>query len=180
MITNLLEQKELAPIFGAAVGAIATLLAVLCTGTLNILLARMNLKSQRSQKMHELNLEKLEELYAVFQKWEVALSGIYLMHLRNYYGKLTYAQVLELVRDNRAPEPGEGHRHKMLIEVYFPELTETYKAVEEARSKTVPFLEDAKKTNLSVKDFIACQEAFESACKHFKKAIAAQAHKRLS
>ncbi len=110
----------------------------------------------------ETKLEKLEELYLLFDKWQMNLSTIYLHHFRCYKGLLRFDQVTELVNSSTSVAPGDVQKYKMLLEVHFPPLRRAYAPVEDARKKLVPFLCDPKISELSVQDFESTQLAFEA------------------
>ncbi len=91
-----IEIKDIAIIIGGLVTAISTLLAVVITNLFNLKLSKSNSETQAKQKYAEQRILKIEEIYLLFEKWEVNVSKIYLLHLRCYSGKLSYSQVLEL------------------------------------------------------------------------------------
>lgn len=172
---QLSDIKEIAPILSGAIGALATLLAVAVTGLVSFKLAKLNLEEQRRQRAEERRLEKLEELFLLFDRWQIDLSNIYLHHLRCYKGKLKYGEVMELVKGQTLLSPGDAQKYKMILDVHFPSLHEAYVPVEEARKRIVPFLSDPNDCKLSVHDFVNAQVAFEEASNNFKSGISSLA-----
>jgi hypothetical protein len=172
---QLSDLKDIAPILSGAIGALVTLLAVAVTGSFSFRVAKLNLEEQRRQRSEEKRLEKLEELFLLFDKWQLNLSTIYLHYFRCYKGLLKFDQVTELVMSPTLLSPGDAQKYKMLLEVHFPPLREAYAPVEEARKRIVPFLSDPKVSKLSVQDFENAQVAFEEASEDFKSCISSLA-----
>lgn len=169
----------MAPFLVGMVAAGATLLAVVVTSLFNIMIAKINIEAQSRQKNKEKRLEKLEELFFLFDKWRLNFSSIYLHHLCCYKGNLTYNQVMELSKELRLLAPGEAQKYRMVMELYFPSLIQEYVSVEAARKHLVPFLSDPQISKLSVQEFESYQVAFEEACETFKSKISALAHETL-
>jgi hypothetical protein len=154
------------------IGAFVTLFAVAVTGFFNFRVTRLNLEEQRRQRSEERKLEKLEELFLLFDRWQLNFANIYLHHFRCYMGRLKFEEVMELARGpTTLLAPGDAQKYKMLLEVNFPRLREAYAPVEEARKKILPFLSDPKVSKLSVQDFTNAQVAFEKASEDFKSYI---------
>lgn len=173
---QLTDLKDIAPILSGAIGAMATLLAVVVTSFFNFKVAKLNLDEHRRHRSEELKLEKLEELFLLFDRWQLNFSSVYLCHLRCYRGKLQFNEVLETVKGFNYLSPGDAQKHKMIMEVHFPSLKAAYAPVEEARSRIAPFLSDPAGNKLSAKDFESGQVAFEEACEEFKSCISSLAH----
>lgn len=169
-----IDIKDIAPILSGAIGALATLFAVTVTSFFNFKVAKLNLDEQRRQKSEERKLEKLEELFFLFDKWRINFSNVYLCHFRCYKGKLSFREVLETVNGFSSIGPGEAQKYKMILDIHFPSLQAAYSHVEAARRKIVPFLSDPNESKLSVQDFVKAQVAFERACEEFKSSISAQ------
>ncbi|WP_141758610.1 hypothetical protein [Duganella sp. HH105] len=136
------QYKELSPIFAAAIGAGATLLGVTVTSIFNAFATSRAVKNQRRQKDKELKLEKMEELFFLFDKWQIHYSTVYLDHLRCHLGKLKYIDVMESTKKQNLLAPGEAQKYKMLLELYFPILAPSYTHVEAGRRAITPFLCD--------------------------------------
>jgi hypothetical protein len=174
---QLADIKDIAPILSGAIAAVATMLAVAVTGFVTFRVAKLNFDEQRRQKSEELRLQKLEELYFLFDKWQINFSNVYLCHSRCYNGKLSYRDVLETVKSFTLLAPGEAQRYMMILAVHFPSLQTAYSPVETARARIVPFLSDPSASKLSAQDFVNAQVAFENVCEEFKSRISALATK---
>lgn len=166
-------------LFVSGIAAGATLLAVIVTSTFNIMVARLNISAQSRSKSKELRIAKLEELFFLFDKWQLNFSQIYLLHLRCHRGKLTYREVEELVEKQTLLAPGEAQKYRMIMDLHFPSLTKEYALVEDARKRLVPFLSDPAVAKVTVTDFIERQVAFETASDAFKSKMSALARDTL-
>jgi hypothetical protein len=163
---------------GALMGAMASLLGVGLGGFINFKVAKLNVGEQRRQRAEELRLEKLEELYFLFDKWQINFSNVYLSHLRCYNGRMSFAEVVQFTneRANTLLAPGEAQKYKMLLDVHFPALEQAHARVEDARANIVPFLADPSVSRLSAQAFVAAQKTFEAACDEFKSRAASLGH----
>jgi hypothetical protein len=170
------DLKEVAPLFSGAIAAGATILAVIVTSFFNLRVARLNIEALSRQKTVELKLAKLEELFFLFDKWQVNFANIYLLHLRCYKGKLEFTHVMELIKEQTLLAPGDAQKYKMIMDIHFPSLKAAYTSVEEARKHLAPFLSDPKSNKLSTDEFISYQVAFEKACDAFKVHVSSLAH----
>lgn len=170
------ELKEIAPLLSGAIAAGATLLAVVVTSLFNLRVARLNIEAQSRQKAKEVKLEKLEELFFLFDKWQMNFSNTYLHYLRCYRGKLTYKEALEGIRGLTLLAPGETQKYRMVMEIHFPSLIDEFAPVEAARKRLIPFFSDPSENKLSVQEFESHQAAFEQACEAFKSHVSSLAH----
>jgi hypothetical protein len=166
-----IEFKDIVIIISGAITAISTLSAVIISNRHNLKITRINIEDQNKQKENEHRLSKIEELYLLFEKWEVNFSNIYLAHLGCYRQQLEYRQVLELVKTSSILLPGEAQKLQMLMHIHFPKLAHDYQLVDKARSQIAPFLSDPRESKLSTNDFIEKQKSFEKICADFKTKI---------
>lgn len=163
-----IEIKDVAIIIGGAITAISTLCAVLITSRFNLKLAKLNIDAQTKQKNEDWKIQKVEDMYLLFEKWETNFSVIYITHLSCYLGKIDYKTVIELTKDSKIYAPGDAQKLKMLMNIHFPEIVSEYKKVDNARRLIVPFLSDPQENQLNFKDFVKLQESFEAVCAVFK------------
>jgi len=173
------ELKEIAPLLAGVIAAGATLIAVIVTSSFNIRVARLNIEAQGRQKSREIRIQKFEELFLLFDKWQLNLSNISLIYYRCYLGKITYKEAMELTSNNTFLAPGEAQKYRMVMELHFPSLAKEYELVDRARKNLVPFLSDPQISKLSPKDFESSQVVFESECGIFKSKISKLAHETL-
>lgn len=156
------------PILTALIVSISTLLGIYFTNKFNSKQAKVNLEFTRDQKMVELRLQKLEELYLLFEQWEAFLSSTYLIYSHVYIGKLNYTQVLDMVNNKSEKENVDFHKIQMLVNIYFSEIRDDYEKVIATRSSLSKYLSDPSKNNLKTNNFFNDQEEFDVICKQFK------------
>jgi hypothetical protein len=163
-----LELRDWLPLLVGIVTATAALFGVAISGYFSHRNTHSALREQRQLRADERRLERMEELFVVFARWEMNFSQVYLLNLRRHKGLLTLVQVYELVSKLDVLEKGDIHRMSMLLNLHFPELAKNYAAVQEARKAIAPFLDDS---SADVNAFIKAQERFEAICETFKQAI---------
>lgn len=168
-----IDFKDVALVGSGLVTAISTLVAVLITNRFNLKLARLNMESQDRQRIEERRISLVEEIYLLFEKWELNFSQIYLHHLSCYRGKLTFRQVLDLVKEQKDFEPGSFQKLSMLMNVHFPRLAADYEEVDQARAEIVKYMGDPERIQPDIKKFVDAQENFEAVCGQFKRKISA-------
>ncbi|MYN42721.1 hypothetical protein GTP55_25585 [Duganella sp. FT109W] len=172
MITDV-GLKEAIPIISAGVGALISLGGVVVANLFNIRSQRILAKNQTAAKDRELKIQKLEELYFLFDRWQMNYSITYLNHLRFQKHKLEYADLLdlELERNKARAELGEHQKVQMLMNVYFPDLAKEYTSIEQCRRDITPFIQAAPSRNISTEKFEQKQVEFEKAAFNFKMKI---------
>ncbi len=161
--------KDVMPVITAFIVSISTLLGIYFTNKFNSKQAKVNLELTRDQKMIELRLQKLEELYLLFEQWTTYLSSTYLIYSHAYTGQLNYTQVLDMINKKSEKENIDFHKIQMLLNIYFSELRENYEKVMIARSSLAKYIiGDPSSNKLKINDFISEQEQFEEICEQFK------------
>jgi len=165
------DIKDFSSVLASIVTALATLAGVLIANHFNIRTTKLNIESQLWQKSNDRKIEKLEQIYLLFERWYHTVSSVYMTHYRCHRGHLEYSQVQELMKQQKVPEPGEAQKYKVLMDIHFSSLNRAHARVELARKNLVPFLGDPKKKQLAVSDFDARMDEFEEACSAFKSAI---------
>lgn len=133
------DFKEIAPLLSGVIAAVATLLGVAVASFFNLRVARMSIEAQSREKERALRLEKLEELFFLFDKWQVNFSNVYLYYLRCYKGILAFKDVLEAVNGLTFLAPGEAQKYQMIMDIHFPTLRASYFTVEQARIESSSF-----------------------------------------
>lgn len=163
------EIKDYSAIISGLITALSTLAAVLITNHFNLKSLKQSSDIAYKKDRSRRKLEKIEEFYLLFEKWQTNLSNLYLYHLRAYTGHLTYSEVLEAINKKDAFLSIDAQKLKMLMNVHMPELLSEYKKVDAARSEIVPYITSApEKNNLKANDFVKTQKHFEATCTEFK------------
>ncbi|MCE6008079.1 hypothetical protein ACNJ69_06455 [Acinetobacter soli] len=166
--------KDTITILTALITAFSTLTAVFITNYFNMKSIERNLRFQFQLKSYEIKLNKLEDIYELFEKWEVNFSIIYLNYLQFHKKKISEPQLYELMTDLTSVS-GIFQKMMTLLNIHFPELDEEYKKVNLARSEVVKFMNTNAK--IDIENFVKAQENFEKVAKKFKKQISALAEK---
>lgn len=171
------EIKDYSAIVSGIITAFSTLSAVLITNYFHLRHSKQSLDVTHERDRTQRKLEKIEEFYLLFERWEINLSNIYLYHLRAYRKRLTYSQVLEATSKKDNFLPADAQKLQMLLNIYIPELISEYEKVDSARSKIVPYImDDPEHNGLSAEGFVKLQEDFEITCKIFKEKISKLSH----
>lgn len=166
------SEPNFIAVYAAAVSAVAALIGVAVASIFAIKTARLNHREQRAHRMDERQLDRLEELHILFERWEMNLSQVYLFHLRYFKGSLSFSDVLALVKDLQVMEKGDFQRMNMILSLYAGSLSQQYQEVQDARKRLVPFLAESAPSSHSIEDFIEAQIHFETIASSFKNAIA--------
>ncbi|MDR6396110.1 hypothetical protein [Herbaspirillum seropedicae] len=160
--------KDYVTVIVGVITAISTLTAVLITNLFSLKLAKEKTKSETSQKSKEHRLQKLEEFYFLFEKWSINVIGQYSVFLKCYRGTLSYKATLEVNKTSVTLEPDDHQKLLMLLNVYFRELVNEYRSVENARDQISPFFSNPADTQLSANDLEKALKNFVKASEQFK------------
>lgn len=162
-------NSDMIPILAVLITATSTLVAVFITNYFNMKSLEKNLKFQLQLKNNEVRLNKLENVYELFEKWNTSFAINYLNYLHFHNKKITQSDLFELIRDPKVYNSGDFQKLITLLNIYFPELNDEYERVNKARSEVVKYMNLDKEIN--VKDFVKVQESFENVAMNFKKEI---------
>lgn len=162
-------NSDMIPILAVLITATSTLVAVFITNYFNMKSLEKNLKFQLQLKNNEVRLNKLENVYELFEKWNTYFAINYLNYLHFHSKKITQSDLFELIRDPKVYNSGDFQKLITLLNIYFPELNDEYERVNKARSEVVKYMNVDKEIN--VKDFVKMQESFENVAMNFKKEI---------
>lgn len=162
-------NSDMIPILAVLITATSTLVAVFITNYFNMKSLEKNLKFQLQLKNNEVRLNKLENVYELFEKWNTYFAINYLNYLHFHNKKITQSDLFELIRDPKVYNSGDFQKLITLLNIYFPELNDEYERVNKVRSEVVKYMNVDKEIN--VKDFVKVQESFENVAMNFKKEI---------
>lgn len=158
-------SKDIIAILTALITAFSTLMAVFITNYFNMKSLERNLRSQFQLKSYEIKLNKLEDFYELFEKWEANFSITYLNYLYFHNKKISESELHELMK-NTTRFSNIFQKMMALLNIHFPELEEDYKKVNLARSEVVKYLKIER--NINIEDFVQAQESFEEVAKNLK------------
>jgi hypothetical protein len=163
-----IEIKELLPVFTAILGAATALIAVAVSSYYSNRNTRLTLGEQRQIRVDERRLERMEELFVVFSRWQMNIQNLNILALRRNKNEITQEQFFKQATSLEIMEKNDIYRLRMLLALHFASLSEPNDKVEAARQQLVPYLE----ARLDNQAFIEVQKEFEQACEDFKSAIA--------
>ncbi|HHE0555876.1 TPA: hypothetical protein ACN361_002551 [Vibrio parahaemolyticus] len=159
--------------FMPIVTAGAALLGVYITNLAQEKRSKIEFENTTKLKERELKRSKLEEMHTLFQKWELDVSGLYIVFIPVFRGEYSAEDAMGMTTENRLQEKGDQQRFQTLMQLYFPELEQEFKFVFEERGKVLKFCDingDFKRTR--IKQFYKAQENFEAQTQVFKELMA--------
>lgn len=95
---------------------------------------------KQNYEIKKIKREKIEQLLFSFIRWEENFSLICLQYSMYFNNKLRQDELLEMIKVQDKDLPDLVKKFKVLITLYFPELENKYKEIEESKSKIAPFL----------------------------------------
>jgi hypothetical protein len=118
---------------GIVVQLIVSILTILGSGVVSAVVAQ---KLATSRAEREFRLKKLEELYSAVHRYCNHLTTANFMWLRVMSGELNYNEGLELLLKQAQSVNDRSHETAvMLINIYFPELRQSFQALLERRDR---------------------------------------------
>lgn len=151
--------------------AIATLSGVIVSGYFMSLNAKRSAKEQRQLKIDERRIDRLEELYLVFHRWQKMVSNCYLTSTKRHKGLLTRAEENKVVAEIVKDSIGDIDRINMLVNIHFPEMKASFQKVLDAKSKNSAYLQDVD-SKIDIQQFFREQELFWQCCRDFEEKLA--------
>ncbi len=134
----LLIQKIPAAAWAAFVTAIITssitLFGVRYTNQSNNERLKIQLDHERESRKQELISERLEELYVESKKYMNSIVGHFLPYIKVMQGEITYDDVLDMTLNTKIEHNYE--RVLLIMDMYFPELRDSFSKVEAELAKT--------------------------------------------
>ena len=164
-----LEIKDIAIIISGVVTATATLFAVIITSYFNLKLAKQNIESQSHQNDKERKIDKIENIYLLFEKWEAHMDRVYLYYLQCCSGNSRYENMISGELNLKIIEPTDFIKLETLINIYTPEAIPKYSKVVEARERiTDCMMINPQKSSPDLEKLHEEQRKFKEECKDFK------------
>jgi hypothetical protein len=164
------QYPNIVPILASIITGVAAFLGVVLTNRYNFTRIKLENEIDAERKRRDLHRERGEELYVAVDKWLRVIGTNYLSILRVMHGKLTYNQHNELTLKWSEQKGYDFSRLEMIIDVYFPDIKDSYSKVLEARTEINRIsAEHERQFNSGKTDshgliaqFVAAQEKFES------------------
>lgn len=166
-------QKELLPLVGPALAALATLLAVLVSGSFNLWVARGTAATQNKQKEKEIKLAKLEETFTLVAKLENIVEAIHLSYRMCVRNRITYKEFLKDSEVGYEFSDNDGQRLFMLLNMYFPELCDKHKELQKAKWDLLHNLKEPSEAPVDMQELGNRIDTFSLASGRMKSAICA-------
>ncbi|EGQ8234411.1 hypothetical protein ACKOZB_004587 [Vibrio parahaemolyticus] len=166
---------DYAPIVGAAIAAISTIIGVVLANWFNSKSLNQAHERTVAESKKATKLAKSEELYLALFRWHKDVTNLYLFHLRYFVGKLAFAQINELITDNFRDNGKRFDALTMLVNVHFPELKPDLELILNMRNSMAKFLSEDAPNKYSVDEFCADQDCFDAVCESFLEKLAAVA-----
>ncbi len=170
-LVETIEIKDVVPMLSALIAGLATLAGVLIANIYNLKTSKANAEIAKQQQHINKRLEKLEDLYLLFEQWQTKLTNVYLIHLRVYVGKLEHNQALDLINESYGEFDNVFQRMQMLVNIYFSEVRPEYNQVMDVRSQLASYLGAPEETKLDAKSFVKGQATFGVVCNNFKETL---------
>jgi hypothetical protein len=119
---------------GTITGSLLTIVGVCLTNSSNNKRLRIQLQHEKDKRRDEIKRERAEELYVESKKYFANLGCYYLLYKRVMKGDLTLNEATELTIKNFSETKGEHHRVGMIVNMYFPELKNSFEEILNVRN----------------------------------------------
>lgn len=129
-------------LFTALLTSSLTLIGIRTTNRANNERLKIQLEHERKLKKEELTRDRLEELYVESKKYMSAVVTHFLPYRKVMEGELAYNQALDATIERECDYNPE--RVHLIMDMYFPELRESFSLVEAKLDKTNEILHGYK------------------------------------
>jgi len=180
-----LDKAQIYTALGSVViTAVVTLLAVYVANRGNMNRMLLQFKHEKSTRRSEQLRQKLEEVYVLTEKFVTQLSIHWMLYMQVMDGGLTYNQALDIGNDRKVDAPVYD-RLEMLVDLYFPELHESFAEIIQHRDAANKILAEHKRNykagdfdgNCYVKPMRDILLGVDTAVKRFKESVVLQERK---
>ena len=157
----------------AVISAASALLGVHLSNRAQEKRLKIQFENEALAKSIELKKSKLEEMFILFQKWEMDISCLYLRLIPAFKGEYSAIEARKTSSENALQEKGDYQRFQAILNLYFPEHNDAFQQVMTRRAQVLKFCNgavDARPENLP--QFYKAQEAFESEAASFRGILA--------
>lgn len=163
-------------IITAFISASAALIAVYISNKAHENRMELQAEIEKDIRSQEFKRAKLEEMYNLFQKWEVDISVIYLNFLHVYHGKASFNEVEDVCNKNKLQESGDYQKFQTILNLYFQDCKNEFEKVMEKRKNVLSYCSRNSDFNQSeISAFCLAQEEFETSSAKFKSFLADKA-----
>lgn len=166
---KLMSTEQVSTIWPQVVTGLFAITGAISSGLFVWLTSKQTLNERRKTAAEQRKLERLEELYVLFEHWSNDLFSAYLTSVQRHKGILTpkeeHDRMAVLLKESKS----DVTRLMMLVDIHMPELKKEFDKVIESRDKNSEFVLSRGKGDLD--QFFIHQEEFSKNCEAFKKAM---------
>jgi hypothetical protein len=156
-------------ILTALISAFSALLGVYISNKAQEKRLEIQYKNEAKVRSIELKKKKLEEMFILFQKWEMDVTCLYLRFIPVFKGEAQAAAAQNAASENSLQEKGDHQKFQAILSLYFPELKEAFSVVTEKRGIVLKYCTGEIAATLDNLDaFYAEQEEFELITSNFR------------
>jgi CRISPR/Cas system-associated protein endoribonuclease Cas2 len=160
-------------ILTAVISALSALLGVHISNKAQEKRLKIQFENEAKVRSLELKKKKLEEMFILFQKWEMDITCLYLRFIPVFKGEANAAAVQNAASENSLQEKGDHQKFQAILNLYFPELKEAFGVVMNKRGVVLKYCNGgiaATPDNLDA--FCSEQNAFELITANFRSKLA--------
>ena len=159
-------------ILTAIISASAALIGVFISNKAQEKRLELQFANERKIKRQELKTKKLEELFILFQKWEMDITTLSLRFIPVYKGELVAGEAHKQNSLNSLQERGDYQKFQAILNLHFKELKAPFENVIEKRGELLSFLEGKiKHCPENLPAFIKAQKEFEAHTAQFRDSL---------
>jgi hypothetical protein len=156
-------------ILTAVISAFSALLGVYISNKAQEKRLEIQYKNEAKVRSIELKKKKLEEMFVLFQKWEMDVTCLYLRFIPVFKGEAQAAAAQNAASENSLQEKGDHQKFQAILSLYFPELKEAFGVVTEKRRIVLKYCTGEIAATLdNLNAFCAEQEEFELITSNFR------------
>ncbi len=153
----------------AIISASAALIGVYLSNRAQQKRMELQLSNERAEKNIQFRREKLEEMFNLFQKWEVDITKCYLVYNDVYKGTHDYATASKFSNEYMVQEKGDYQKFQTLLQLYFSELAGDFYSVIESRGRIFTYCRSNSDYSVeNIESFYYEQEKFETIAAYFR------------
>lgn len=157
----------------AVISAISALLGVYVSNKSQEKRLKIQFENDAKIRSIELKKSKLEEMFILFQKWEMDISCLYLRFIPVYKGEYSVQDARENSTENSLQEKGDHQRFQAILNLYFPEHKTNFNHVMVKRAHVLGFCKEGVEiSNGNLELFYQAQIDFETESEIFRAKLA--------
>ncbi|WP_100658791.1 hypothetical protein [Alteromonas flava] len=161
----------------AIISAVAAISGVYFTNRGHEKRLRIQFENDTKIRETERKVKKLEEMFILFQRWEMDVSCLALTFIPVYEGECSASEAKADSALNRLQEKGDYQKFQAILNLHFPELKDEFWKVMHKRGEVMKFCRFNVEVNSErLKLFISAQKDFENQTAEFRSHMSELAH----